>query len=191
MKKLLIAIMITSIVIVFFSSFLQPSAETSNQTQEKCANALFKLGILKGDEKGNLKLADKVTRCEFLTMILRVLNYENNTDTKDIKIEFKDLSPKHWAYNNIKIAVVHNLIKGYDDNTMRPDNFVNFTEALAITIRALGYESKLVGKWPDNVINKSVELKLNRALEIPWDKELTRGEASILIYNSLVVDFVK
>ena len=83
------------------------------------------------------------------------------------------------------------LFKGYTDNTVRPNDNVTFTEARAILIRALGYENTMSGKWPDNVINKAEELGLNRNLDLPKDKQITRGEASVLIYNSLTVDFKK
>lgn len=190
MKKLsVMLIKIMAIAVILSLSVFQANAEVDPAVQDRCANALVKLDLLRGDQNGNLKLGDKVKRCEFVTLVIRMLGYENETDLKDIDIKFKDLSEKHWSYNNMKIAYKYKLITGYDDNTIRPDNYVTFTEARAILVRALGYESTMEGKWPDNVINKSAELGLNKNLDLPNDKEITRGEASVLIYNSLLVDF--
>jgi len=169
----------------------QAKAAVDPAVEARSSNALVKLQLMRGDEKGNLNLKNKVTRAEFVTLVIRMLGYDKTSDTKDVNISFKDIAQKHWAYNNIKIAVKYGLIKGYTDNTVRPNDNVTFTEARAILIRALGYENTMSGKWPDNVINKAEELGLNRNLDLPKDKQITRGEASVLIYNSLTVDFKK
>ena len=167
----------------------QAKAAVDPAVEARSSNALVKLQLMRGDEKGNLNLKNKVTRAEFVTLVIRMLGYDKTSDTKDVNISFKDIAQKHWAYNNIKIAVKYGLIKGYTDNTVRPNDNVTFTEARAILIRALGYENTMSGKWPDNVINKAEELGLNRNLDLPKDKQITRGEASVLIYNSLTFDF--
>lgn len=172
-------------------SVVQVSAALDTSLEKSNATSLVKLQLMKGDENGNLKLGDNVSRCEFTTLILRILGKENNTEINDIKDIFTDLNPKHWAYNNIKIATKLGLINGYEDKTFRPDSFVTFTEARAILVRALGYEPYLEGKWPENIINKSKQIGLDHNIDLPQDKEITRGEASILIYNSLTIPFSK
>ncbi|MGI6777169.1 MAG: S-layer homology domain-containing protein [Acetivibrionales bacterium] len=176
------------IISIFFIS-AHVNAEVDPAVISKSSSTLVKLELLKGDDTGNLKLDDKITRCEFVTLVIRLMGYDKNTDTDDISLTFTDLSERHWAYKNFKIAVKRNLIKGYDDNTVGADNFVTYTEAQAILIRALGYEGTMTGKWPVNVLTKAEELKLNKNVDVPQDKQLTRGEASVLIYNSLLVDF--
>ena len=168
---------------------LQVSAEVDTTLQNKCAATLVRLQLLRGDQNGNLKLQDKVRRCEFITLVIRMLGYENDKDTSGVDFKFTDISSKHWAYNNMKIALKYKLITGYNDNTLKPDNYVTFTEARAVLVRALGYESTMTGKWPDNVINKASDLGLNKDIDLPKDKEITRGETSVLIYNSLTVKF--
>jgi len=180
------------IILVFVLSLLavQVSAAVDPALQNKTSGALVKLELMRGDAKGNLKLNDRVTRCEYVTLILRMMGYENTTDTADVEMKFKDVTKKHWAYNNMKAALKHKLIAGYD-NKLRPDDYVTLAEAEMVLIRALGYESTLTGKWPDNVTSKSAELGLNKNLDLPSDREITRGEASVLIYNSLTVKFKK
>jgi hypothetical protein len=168
---------------------LNVCAETAPGAIEKSSSALAKLQLMKGDEKGNLNLENKVTRCEFLTMIIRMMGFDKTVSTGDVEISFSDLKESHWAYNNIKIAVKTGLVKGYLDNTVGADNFVTYAEAQTMIIRALGYEKNLQGTWPQNILDKAVELGLNKSIDVPRDKELTRGEASILIYNSLPVKF--
>ena len=189
MKRIKITTAACIFLIIISISALNVFAETAPGAIEKSSSALVKLQLMKGDENGNLKLDNKVTRCEFLTMILRMMGYDKTVNADDIGITFSDLKKSHWAYNNIKIAVKTGLIKGYLDNTVGADNYVTYAEAQTIIIRALGYEKNLQGTWPQNVLDKVVELGLNKNIDVPKDKELTRGEASILIYNSLPVKF--
>lgn len=172
-----------SIFVVQVSAAVDPAVVT------KSAASLVKLEIMKGDEKGNLNLQNKVKRCEYVTLILRMLARENDTDTGNIEIKFKDITKKHWAYNYIKLALKYGLIAGYTDNTVHPDDTVTYAQAAVILIRALGYEGTMTGSWPENVMNKAHELGLDRNLDLPADKQLNRGEASIIINNALTVDF--
>lgn len=184
-KIFLVAIVIVSLFV------MQVSAAVDNDIHVKCANSLVKLQIMQGDGKGNLRLSDKVKRSEFITMTIRMMGYDKDEQTENITVTFKDLTKKHWAYNNVKIALKYNLISGYPDNTIGIDKYVSFAEAEAIILRALSYQNTLAGSWPDNVVNKSIELGLNKNLDISHNKQLTRGETSVLIYNSLTVNFNK
>lgn len=188
MKK--ISLIRIAIILAFVLSLLaiQVSAAVDPALQKKASGALVKLELLRGDAKGNLKLDDRITRCEYFTLILRMMGYENTTNTENVEMKFTDISKKHWAYNNMKAALKHKLVTGYD-NKLRPDDYVTLAEAEMVLVRALGYESTLTGKWPDNVTNKSAELGLDKNLDLPSDRKITRGEASVLIYNSLTVKF--
>ncbi|KGG79948.1 hypothetical protein Y919_09055 [Caloranaerobacter azorensis H53214] len=48
----------------------------------------------------------------------------------------------HWAENCIQALIEHNIIKGYPDKTIRPDNFITRAEAAALICRALKLEEK-------------------------------------------------
>ncbi len=195
MKKLhlirLAAILCIMLSVSFISSSVSVSASVNQDLVKTASSSLVSLGIMKGDEKGNLKLNNKVSRCEFVALVNRMMGFEDNTDIKNVDMPFKDIKKSHWAYNTLKVALKRGLINGYPDNTVRPDATVNFAEANAILIRALGYNKTLTGKWPDNVLNKSRELGISKGLQLDKYRELTRGEAAVLIYNSLTVDIKK
>jgi len=197
MKKLNFFKLIIIVCLVISFSFINANVsasaaqEVSQELIQTSSSSLVSLGIMKGDEKGNLKLNDRITRCEFVALVNRMMGFENTTNVANIELPFKDIKKNHWAYNTLKIALKHELINGYPDNTVRPDATVNFAEANAILIRALGYNKTLTGSWPDNVLNKGRELSISKGVELDKYKELTRGEASVLIYNSLTVDIKK
>lgn len=186
-KSFLIKLCILMLSIVLCTQSIY-SATDSKLIQEK-AEALVNLGILKGYEDGSLKLENKIKRSEFITLVVKLNGYDKDTLLDDIKINFKDINNKHWAYNNIKLSVKYNLVAGYPDNTIAPDKNVTYAEALAVVIKALGYESTLKGKWPKNVIDKATELNINKNLNLNADQQLTRGEMSLIVYNALTVKF--
>ncbi len=186
MKKALSIITILSMLLLFISN---AGAASEISIIEKSANSLVKLGIMKGYEDGTLRLDNKIKRSEFITLIVKMMAYDKDSDLASTKISFKDLKSKHWAYTNIKVALKYQLVTGYPDNTIAPDKDVTYAEALAVAIRALGYEETLTGKWPDNVVNKGAELGLNKNLDLKPNHPLSRGEMAVIVYNSLTVNF--
>ena len=50
---------------------LPAMAAPASVPQEEAAQALSALGIISGDEQGNLNLSSRVTRAEFVTMLVR------------------------------------------------------------------------------------------------------------------------
>ncbi|NSW91767.1 MAG: S-layer homology domain-containing protein [Firmicutes bacterium] len=192
MKKAKLIKLFIIIIVLYLVFSIQVHAEVPANLESMCSKALVNLKIMIGDENGNLNLQNKVTRCEFITLVNRMMTYDYDEKIDDsVIVPFKDISQKHWAYNNIKIALKYALIKGYTDNTVRPDNYVSLVEAKAVILRALGYENTINKKWPEGIAEKAKELGLDKNLKVPNDKLITRGEASILIYNALTVNFVE
>ncbi|AEV66776.1 S-layer homology domain-containing protein [Acetivibrio clariflavus] len=190
MKKQLVFIIILTVIFSLIANINIPYAASSSESViEQNANTLVDLGIMKGYEDGTLRLDNKIKRSEFITLVVKMMGYDKDTNLENTKITFKDLKKNHWAYNNIGLALKYELVTGYPDNTIAPDKDVTYAEALAVVIRALGYEKSLKGKWPDNVVNKGSELNLNKNLSLSPNQPLTRGEMSVIIYNALTVNF--
>lgn len=189
MKKYISLILIFLLLFLFSTVHLNAQNDQKNfkKAVDTSAEALVNLNILKGYEDGTLRLDNKILRSEFITLVVRLKGYHHDADIDDIKINFKDIEVKHWAYNNIKLAVKYNIVAGYPDNTIAPNNNVTYAEALAVLINALGYEDTLEGNWPNNVVEKATELKLDSNLSIEANTQITRGQMSVIIYNALTV----
>lgn len=187
MKKYIILSFILAAVLSLTS--INISAQSIPEIQAKNADALVTLGIMKGYEDGSLRLENKIKRSEFITLVVNLLGYNSDTDIDNVKVTFTDINKNHWAFNNIKLAIKYDLVSGYPDNTIAPNNDVTYAEALAVVIRALGYESTLKGEWPNNVVDKAEELKLSTNLKLEPNHKLTRGEMSVIVYNALTVKF--
>lgn len=199
--KVFIAISILLLLIIS-TAFIFAAPQTTNSTQSStplveeddadsiqnnAAKSLVDLGILKGYPDGSLGLKNKIKRSEFTALVIRLARYENET-ADSISMSFKDINKNHWAYNSFRVALKHNLITGYPDKTLKPDNNVTFAEALTILVRVLNYEKDLTGKWPDNIINISKTIELSNNVNLPNYIEVSRGEVSVLLYNSLTID---
>lgn len=58
-----------------------------------------------------------------------------------LAVEFPDVSPEHWAYNDIQQASDYGLIQGLDDGTFRPEERLNRASFVTILQRMFGWES--------------------------------------------------
>lgn len=191
MKRAHLITMLLVLMILPSIIFTPVYASSDTDIQNQNAAALVKLKVMQGYPDGSLKLQNNIKRSEFVTLVVRMLGYDKDTDTSAVAMPFKDLSKSHWAYNNIKAALKYRLISGYPDNTIGPEKNVTYAETLTVLLRALGYENAITGKWPENVISKSAQLAITKNINLPGNKQMTRGEISVLIYNSLTTAFNK
>ncbi|MCH5213212.1 MAG: cellulase family glycosylhydrolase [Oscillospiraceae bacterium] len=62
---------------------------------------------------------------------------------------YMDVSSDKWYYKNIQTMSDSGLLKGYDDNTFRPDNPITYAEFVSVLKRCVspGSESSLSGHW--------------------------------------------
>lgn len=184
---------ILCLVMVFLFIFQTPifAQDSNEKAQQQSANAMVRLGLLKGYGNGDLGLERNITRAEFATVIIRMMGYEKNPIKVSSTISFKDLSKKHWAYSTVRMAASLGYIKGYSDKTFKPSNNITYAEAITIMVRVLGYGDKLTGQWPDNYINKAESLGILKNLDVSVNTPITRGNISILVTNSLNVEIKK
>ncbi|MDD4493154.1 MAG: S-layer homology domain-containing protein [Eubacteriales bacterium] len=185
--------LITVLSIIFFSLFLPLNdsyAAIDPKLQEQCAQTLNRLQIMLGDNSGNLHLADNITRSEFVTLVIRIMGYDRDKDVSSIELSFEDKDQiKDWAVEYVKLALKYNLLKGYPGNLIKPNATVTNAEAQTILLRALGYEEGLQGNWPNNILEMSNQLGLDKGMLVEPGYSLTRGESAVVIYNSLSIYF--
>ena len=116
------------------------------------------LGIMVGDETGNMNLSGNVTRAQFVKMMTAASTYRDSVGAGYGYSLFKDVKSDHWASEYIKLAVEQGWITGYVDGTFRPNTNITRAQACVIVNRALGRspdEERLLDEdemitWPDN-----------------------------------------
>ena len=165
----------------------EPSLLCQVPTEEQAGEYLKKIGLYKGYEDGSLGLDRNITRAEFATLAVRIEGMEDVQEKHRGETIFKDMAASHWASGYVNIAVSKDLIKGFEDKTFRPEEEITYVQALAVVIRILGYEKDVVGEWPDNYIEKGMDLGLDRHIGLSADDVINRGEIAVLIYNALEI----
>lgn len=92
-------------------------------------------GILEGFEDNTFRPSSLLIRRDMAVMTLRAFGY---TGAKEKSLGFKDSeSIPGWAKAYIVEAVELDIVKGYSDNTFRPDNHITRAEAFTIISRCL------------------------------------------------------
>ncbi len=108
-------------------------------------------GILQGYPDGTFKPDQTVNRAEFLKIVLGAKGINVSDTTGDAG--FKDLDNNAWYAPYIRYAKTQGFIQGYPDGTFKPDQTVNFAEALKMAYSALGVTtSDIGGNWYDRYL---------------------------------------
>ena len=165
-------------------SLTGPALAADGDTQLETVRAL---GILSGDESGNLNLGSPVTRAEFVKMMTAASTYKDGVGTGQGASLFTDVKSGYWANGYIQLAVEQGWVTGYVDGSFRPENSITLEEACAALLRLLGYDSgSLSGSFPEAQLSKARSLGLLDGLSRSQGQTLTRQDCVTLFYNLLV-----
>lgn len=161
------------------------------------ANFLQEMGVLNGDEYGNLNLERNITRAEFTTLMVKIYNrydymhmseYQFNSEES---FPFKDVPEDHWARDYIEYAYSNGIINGKDKNTFAPDKNITIRDCIVVLLNANAEEeyqrqylldtAKELGGYPDGYIKIAKENGLISD-ELP-EKIASRGDVVTILYN--------
>ena len=110
--------------------------------------------ILFGYEDGTFGPDQPITRAEMAAIAARFDRFNNEPEIEDPPT-FNDVAG-HWAEKDIEKAAAVGWLKGYEDGSFRPDQYITRAEAMSLINRVLFREVELTGmlpdmkKWPDN-----------------------------------------
>ncbi len=126
----------TDLVKVFDTADNTQLVKVDNQLAEAVAD-LKALGILKGDENGDIRTDDFVTRAEAAAMLVRA----NGLDAEavyDGVPKFEDIK-NHWSVKDVSAAAMIGITNGTTATTFSPDRDVTIQELVKMTVCLLGY----------------------------------------------------
>ena len=165
-------------------SLTGPALAADGDTQLETVRVL---GILSGDESGDLNLSSPVTRAEFVKMMTAASAYKDTVGDSTGSSLFTDVKSGHWAGGYIKLAVEQGWVTGYVDGSFRPENTITLEEACTALLRLLGFDSgRLAGSFPDAQLSKARSIGLLDDLDAVQGDPLTRQDCVTLFYNLLV-----
>ncbi len=130
--------------------YLAPTTASAEDISKHWAyhemNYLITNDLMKGDEFGNYRPNDAVTRAEFAAFLVRTLNLPAASS----QATFSDVKKGDWYYGVIEQASYHGLIKGDEQGKFNPNAHINRQEMAAMLKRALNYQNILTSSSPIN-----------------------------------------
>ncbi|KNF09690.1 S-layer domain-containing protein [Gottschalkia purinilytica] len=106
--------------------------------------------ILTGYSDGTFKPEKSITRAEFTTLIVSLIDEELSTYEGD----FTDVKAGEWHANYIATAVEYGLIAGYSDETFKPNKSISRAEMAVIMSRLFESETNLTAEQTTQILSQ-------------------------------------
>ncbi len=160
-------------------------AATANYAE--AVQVLSALEIINGYEDGTFKPEGKITRAEYAAIVCRILDM-GDAGANQVGGYFTDVEADHWASGYIATASQLGIVNGMGDGTFAPSAEVTYEQAVAMLVRALGYERKAqsMGGYPTGymMIANQESITVGTANTAGG---ASRATVARLTYNSLTV----
>lgn len=182
MKKLLSA----GIILALMTSLLALSSSTAPDLEGEVLPVLGILGVMNGDERGELNLTAPVTRAQFVKMAVACSALKTTGQAGAYISPYPDVRAGTWYAGYVTAARDAGWVTGYLDGTFRPDNQVTLEEALNIALKAMGYgAADFAYGFPASQLALYRSLELDDGMTAVQGQPLTRRDCAILLYNCL------
>lgn len=124
----------------------------------KAIETLTEKGVINGYPDNTFRPDGKITRAEFVKMV--VLNDKLVSKNSEY-INLKDIDG-HWAEEYICNAFENQIIKGYEDNTFRPNQPITYAEVASVLLNSLEIKEQKNDNlsWSENCIHLAGECGL-------------------------------
>lgn len=181
MKKIICLIIILANIL-----FITASADTIYLT-ETAKNDLYNFKIMTGDENGDLRLNDNITRAEFCKMICVAGSLGISHPTQTDEIIFNDVDFDHWAYKYISSAKASAVINGDENGNFNPENNITNEEIVKMLVCVLGYGemAEMRGGYPAGYTAVASQIGITNGLKLKMNTPAFRNDVAIMIINSL------
>ena len=171
------------------ASVFPASASSDAVSDEVITQVMGALGIMTGDENGDLNLSDNVTRAEFARMLVATSSYKDKVSAVSNVSPFRDVPYTHWAAAYVKTAVEQGWLTGYLDGTYHPEQNITLEEADTGVLKLLGYSTTdFSGAYPYGQLSLANSLGLNDRISASQGDTMTRQDMMYLFYNLLSAD---
>ncbi len=205
MKRRVFAIFVAFAMIIgimpssLYADSVEKFSDIKGHWAEKEIQYFIDKGYVMGDGNGLIKPNDDISRAEFAALINKVNKFEN----ADVNIdEYTDVSNKDWFYQDMKIAVAKEYLKGTSKTTLSPKDLLTREEAMVMLGRVKNIERsddkaiekfadyKDIATWAKKDVNAMISKEYVKGIDgkIMPKKVLSRAEAIVLLYRLFVTD---
>lgn len=164
--------------------------DVAGTAYEEPVQVLSALKIMNGDENGKFRLDDTIIRSEVAKMAVHAIGLDEAAKAAKGNVKFSDVNADHWASGYIDIATQQGLIEGDGDGKFRPNDPINYSEAMAIMIRAAGYDisAREKGGYPNGYVTVGTSIGLAKNVKGSMLQPISRGNVAYLTKNALEVN---
>ncbi|MBE5040192.1 S-layer homology domain-containing protein [Ructibacterium gallinarum] len=195
MKKAGIWILIWSIWMSAMPVFGTAGAlsDVTGTAYEPAVAELVSLNIMEGYEDGTFRPDTGLNRAEFAALIVRILGMEQGAESLAQQTVFQDVAAEYWAAGYIHLAAGMGIINGYGDGSFGPEDAVTLEQACKMVLECMGYGILAAekGGYPNGYLVTAAQYGLTRGIESTGEEPLSRGDAAVLLVQSLDVDVIE
>lgn len=179
MKKIIVILIILSMVL---SLILPIIVNADKDLFLSSGKTLETLGVLVGNNDGDLMLDKVLNRQDMVVLISRLYKEENKAKTFLIKPKFTDITNEYYI-PYIAWSTDKGLIKGIGNDKFGFGKDTTVHEFQTLLLRVLGYEEES-NLWT-SVPEIAAKLGVMEGLENNPDDNLSRGQMAVMTLNTL------
>lgn len=179
MKKI-ISCMLIFVMLLSAVVFAAPSEEQLKDLKD--------LKIMVGDDDGNMRLDDTITRAEAAKMIcviygLTVDSFADNVEPS----AFADVPDTHWAKNYINCVKGLMIVEGDENGNFNPEATITNEEIIKMLVVTLGYSpmADQTGGYPMGYTRTAQKIGLTSDLMLEVDVPAIRGDVALMFATAL------
>ena len=187
MRKIISLLLAVSLL----AAFPMAPVYATNDNLTNAIQVVTDLNIFQGYEDGSLQLDKTITRAEFTTIAMRLLNIGCGATTI---APFEDVKPSDWYCPYILAAKQQNIIHGVTATIFEPNSNITFEQAVKIIICLLGYQPKFANipdAYPTAYIAEANMLGITKGINSHIGMPASRKVIMQLVYNSLDVPLME
>lgn len=133
MRKTALAIILSLCLLISLTGIcLAQPTDISGHWSENQVLSWINKGLISGYPDGSFKPDNYITRAEFITLVNRAFNFNDESNPK-----FSDINSRNWYAGEVAKSVAAGYISGYQDGTFRPNKEINRLEASSIIARVI------------------------------------------------------
>lgn len=192
LKKFLALVM--AVLMVMSVAVMTGVSAADEADHTEAAQHLNSLSIMKGNENGDLMLANGVTRYQAALFFVQAMTGKTDVNVWNAEKKsaiFTDVAEYGTA---IDYAYNINIVRGRGNGVYGYNDPITYQDMLVMAVRALGYETEGMS-YPYGYILAAQKLELDEDLDelVNFKAELNRGQTAEIIWNMLnteiAVDF--
>ncbi len=179
MKKLISCILI----LVMLLSTVVFGAPSEEQLKD-----LRDYKIMVGDDDGEMRLGDTITRAEAAKMICVIYGLSVDSFADNVEPSaFADVPDTHWAKNYINCVKGLMIAEGDENGNFNPEATITNEEIIKMLVVALGYNpmADQTGGYPMGYTRTAQKIGITSDLMLEVDVPAIRGDVALMFATSL------